>query len=191
MSDNLNDLVPATGTFVVADLEYTSWEGAQEGGWSEPGQFREVVQIGAVRLDAENAFAELADFSVLVRPTINPELSDYFTDLTGITNADVMRDGVDITAALDAFAVFVGADTVVSHGRDDRVIADECAFKEMQNPLAARDWRDISPPLRAISGARLMSSDLPAHFGLEPAGSAHDALADARALARVLTHLRV
>ncbi|MEK9900254.1 MAG: hypothetical protein VW516_05830 [Rhodospirillaceae bacterium] len=43
MPEELSDVVPASGTLVVADLEYTSWEGALEGGWSEPGQFREVV----------------------------------------------------------------------------------------------------------------------------------------------------
>jgi DNA polymerase III epsilon subunit-like protein len=35
-----------------------------------------------------------------------------------------------------------------------------------------------------------MSSELPAFFGLDMVGKAHDALADARALARVLVHLK-
>jgi len=34
------------------------------------------------------------------------------------------------------------------------------------------------------------SSALPAHFGLAAPESAHDALADARSLARVLAHLQ-
>ena len=136
MSDRFAELVSAAGMLVVADLEYTSWEGALEGGWSEPGQFREIVQIGAVRLDAGDGYAELADFSVLGRPTINPELSDYFTDLTGITNAVIARDGTDLADALGDFAVFVGEDIVLSHGHDDAVIADECAFKEMPDLLA-------------------------------------------------------
>lgn len=190
MPEELSDVVPASGTLVVADLEYTSWEGALEGGWSEPGQFREVVQIGAVRLDAGNGCAELADFSVLVQPSINPELSDYFTGLTGITNAAVARNGIEFATALDNFAAFVGSDVVVSHGHDDAVIADECAFKEMANPLAGSDWRDVNPAIRKITGRRMPSSALPAHFGLAASESAHDALADARSLARVLAHLQ-
>ena len=47
-----------------------------------------------MRLDAGNGCAELADFSVLVQPSINPELSDYFTGLTGITNAAAARSAL-------------------------------------------------------------------------------------------------
>lgn len=189
MPDSLTDLLPASGMLVVADLEYTSWEGALENGWSAPGQFRETVQIGAVRIDVANGFSEHDDVSLFVRPTINPELSDYFMELTGITNAMVAQAGVALAAALETFAEFAGTDPVLSHGRDDQVIAAECAFKKMDNPLAGLDWRDANPPIRDLTGRKLPSSSLPAHFGLDPVGHAHDALADARALARVLAHL--
>lgn len=65
MTATLDKVVPASGLMVIADLESTSWEGAQESGWSGPGQFREIVQIGAVRVDAGDGFAERANFSVL------------------------------------------------------------------------------------------------------------------------------
>lgn len=191
MPDTLKDVVPASGVIVIADLEYTSWEGALESGWSAPGQLREIVQIGAVRVDAGNGFAELANFSMLVRPMINPELSAYFVDLTGITSADVAQAGVELVDALSAFATFSGTDVILSHGRDDLVIGEDCALKNLDNPFAEADWRDINPPLRVITGERLMSSELPAHFGVGAAGPAHDALADARALAKVLAHLRL
>ena len=190
MPDTLKDVVPASGVIVIADLEYTSWEGVQESGWSAPGQFREIVQIGAVRVDAGNDFAELASFSVLVRPMINPELSAYFVDLTGITSAEVAQAGVELADALSAFAAFAGTDVILSHGRDDLVIGEDCALKDFENPFADTDWRDINPPLRAITGEHLMSSELPVHFGVGPVENAHDALADARGLARILTHLR-
>ena len=190
MPDTLKDVVPASGVIIIADLEYTSWEGALESGWSAPGQFREIVQIGAVRVDVGDGFAELAHFSVLVRPTINPELSDYFTALTGITNDAVARDGVSLENALVAFADFAGGDVILTHGRDDLVVGEDCALKDLGNPFADADWRDINPPLRAITDKRLMSSDLPAFFGLGRAENAHDALADARVLARGLAHLQ-
>ena len=148
------------------------------------------MQIGAVRVDAGNGFAERAHFSVLVRPTINPELSDYFTTLTGITNDTVARDGVSLENALAAFIDFADADIILSHGRDELVIGEDCALKELGNPFADADWRDINPPLHTITGEHLMSSELPAFFGLDMVGKAHDALADARALARVLVHLK-
>jgi len=31
------------GDFIVADLEYPSWEGAHARNWGGPGEFREIV----------------------------------------------------------------------------------------------------------------------------------------------------
>ena len=177
------------GDFVVADLEYTAWEGALARGWSAPGEFREIVQTGAVRVARALGLVEAAAFSVLVRPTLNPVLSDYFTDLTGITNDDVARAGVPLPEALNSFAAFADGLPILTHGGDDRVVVGECAEKSLANPLAACDWRDIRPAIETITGQAMMSSDLPARFGLPDHGRAHDALADSRALVRVLAHL--
>ncbi len=185
-----SSLIPASGTIVVADLEYTSWEGALERGWSGPNEYREVVQIGAVRLDAGCGFRETAAFEVLVRPRINPELSDYFVTLTGITNKALADRGMTLEAAFEAFTEFVGRAPVLSHGADDMVIAEDCARRTIANPFAEHDWRNIAPAVRRVTGEKLPSGELPAHFGLEMDGRAHDALADARALAQVLAHLR-
>lgn len=190
MDDHHIQAIPAAGTVIIADLEYTTWEGAQERGWSDPGEFREIVQIGAVRADAGQGFAEIDAFSALIRPTINPVLSDYFTGLTGITNDALARGGTGLAPSLAAFVAFSGDDPILSHGRDDRVIAEDCALKDLENPFTGRDWLNVNPPIHAVTGKRLVSSELPAHFGLQGVGQAHDALADARALARVLGHLR-
>jgi hypothetical protein len=58
-------------TITVFDLEYTAWECSMARQWMTPGEYREVVQIGAVKLDADT-FAEVDAFDVLVRPRINP-----------------------------------------------------------------------------------------------------------------------
>jgi len=62
------------GDFVIADLEYTSWEGALERGWDRPGEFREIVQIGAVKVQRSDSLRESDSFMVLVAPTLNPVL---------------------------------------------------------------------------------------------------------------------
>jgi hypothetical protein len=66
---------------VIADCEYTTWPGALESGWKGANQHREIVQIGAVRLDAQ--YRELASMALLVKPKINPVLSGLFCTLTG------------------------------------------------------------------------------------------------------------
>src|SRR5882762_1688961 len=78
--NQLPEVVPSEGAghnVVVYDLEYTAWEGSQARGWSGPGEHREVVQIGAVRLDPHRGWAETASLARLVRPRINPRLSAY------------------------------------------------------------------------------------------------------------------
>jgi inhibitor of KinA sporulation pathway (predicted exonuclease) len=78
----------------IFDLEFTAWEGSLARQWLGPGEFKEVVQIGAVRLNRESLDIE-ASFDCLVHPRINAELSGYFENLTGISNARLMERGVD------------------------------------------------------------------------------------------------
>ena len=83
-----------------------------------------------------------------------------------------------------AFVDFAGARTILSHGRDDLVIGEDCALKELDNLFSNADWRDINPPIHAVTGQRLMSSELLAFFDLDPVGPVHDALA------RVMAHFK-
>ena len=80
---------------IVMDLEWTAWEGSWQRHWSGPGEEMEIVQIGAVKLADTSGLEELDAFEILVRPRINPKLDGYFTDLTGITQDRLDREGVD------------------------------------------------------------------------------------------------
>ncbi len=172
-------------------MEYTSWEGSLERGWSRPHEHREVVQIGAVRLDAGNGFGEVAAFDVLVRPQRNPVLSDYFVDLTGITNDRLAAEGGELERALDALAALAAGAPLLSNGDDGAVVAESCALIGVDDPLADDRWFDIAPALRRLlSRKQLGSAEIPALLGLPAPGPAHDALADARAIAAGLRHLR-
>jgi inhibitor of KinA sporulation pathway (predicted exonuclease) len=83
---------PQIRAAVVFDLEFTAWEGSMAARWSRPGEFTELVQIGAVRLNADT-FEELGAIDLLVRPRLNPVLSDYFVELTGIGNVEMAARG--------------------------------------------------------------------------------------------------
>ena len=91
-------------------------------GWTRPGEFREIVQIGAVKL-APGGLQELGEFEILVAPRLNPALSRFFSELTGITNQDVAMRGVDFITAYRAFVEFAGESPLWAHGRDDLVLA--------------------------------------------------------------------
>src|SRR5689334_13167178 len=114
-------LVLVSPTITVFDLEYTAWACSTARRWLAPGEFKEVVQIGAVKLDADS-FVPLAEFDMLVRPRINADLSPYFEKLTGITNEMVGRLGVDFATAYAVFLDFAGEGPIAAFGQDQRVL---------------------------------------------------------------------
>ncbi|WP_193171558.1 exonuclease domain-containing protein [Nisaea nitritireducens] len=185
---------PEQGTVVVFDLEITAWEGSLARGWSEPDEFMEVVQIGAVKLDAAMPMAERASFEVLVTPEKNPLLSDYFIELTGITNADLSRHGVPFQDALTRFADFVGdAGLVVSNGSDWSDLVQNADWAGMAWPFKDDLFANIRPRLAGALGlqeSQTVSSTLPQHLGHTAMPGAHTGLGDSRAIALAIRELR-
>ena len=185
---------PKRGSVVVFDLEITAWKGSLARNWSGPGEFMEVVQIGAVKLDAAMPMAELASFEVLVTPEKNPVLSDYFIELTGITNADLSRHGVPFQDALTRFADFVGdAGLVLSNGTDWSDLVQNADWAGMAWPFADDLFTSIRPSLAKALGlpvSQTVSSTLPQHLGHTEMPGAHTGLGDSRAIALTIRDLR-
>lgn len=134
--------------FVIYDTEYTSWKGCQEKGWIEP-QKKEIVQIAAVKVE-RSSLKVLDEFCVYIRPTFNPVLSDYFVNLTGITNEKIEKEGLSFELADERFAKFAGDLPCYAHGWADKdQIADGAILKLnwQYNHLPERkiDFRNIAP----------------------------------------------
>lgn len=183
---------PQDGIVTVFDLEYTAWSGSQARGWSEPWEHKEVIQIGAVDVDAGAGFETRGSFSVLVRPVRNPRLSDYITELTGITDAMIAADGVGLAEALDGLADFAEG-PLLNFGGDGMVLRGNCTLVGIAMPLAPGCIVNLGPALCRALGAdywTTSSSDLPTLAGLDVPGRRHDALADAHAIAAVMRSLR-
>ena len=156
-------LSSSTDVLVVWDTEFTAWPGSQERGWTGPGEHRELVQIGAVALAATAEFKEIATFERVIQPTINPRLSPYFMELTGISQERVDCDGIPFPAALEAFADFV-----------NRWSGGIVSLQMMQSPVtrAIQIDRFVSPKLvsaerRAAASSRARNEDLPASWPLD------------------------
>lgn len=66
--------------YVIFDLEATCWENHRS-------KVSEIIEIGAVKLNEK--LDEIDEFSVFVKPTINPILSDFCKKLTSISQKDV------------------------------------------------------------------------------------------------------
>lgn len=175
---------------IIFDLEFTAWEGSVESRWSRPHEHTEVVQIGAVKLDAAS-LKEVDAFEILVQPRVNPVLSDYLVQLTGISNEALQRRGVDFITAHRAFLDFVGSSRSFAHGRDDLILAAN---------LQMYGWADVLPlpsysnamPWFAAQGVDLKGKracDVAEAAGAVFEGRRHDALADARGVAAGFVHL--
>jgi inhibitor of KinA sporulation pathway (predicted exonuclease) len=169
---------------VIFDLEFTAWQGSMEHRWLRPGEYREVVQIGAVKLDALT-LAETAEFNVLARPRLNPVLSAYFEELTGVTNRALAADGVDFAQAYSAFVAFADGMPIVAFGRDDLVLADNLKLYGLSALPPLPPYCNIVPWLveYGIDPRGLHACDIAHAAGATFDGRRHDALADARSVA--------
>ena len=124
--------------FILFDIEATCWDGYHSN------DVQEIIEIGAISI---NRFGEVtATFNQLVRPTINPRLSLYCKNLTGITQKDVNASSLfeDVYRDFEDCANCDVDSWFVSWGNFDQKILDaECirSFDEqsmIQNHLDLR-----------------------------------------------------
>lgn len=192
-------------TFVIFDLEFTTWPGAMEQDWSAPGQLREIVQIGALRVSADRgergeraAYSVVEEYETLVRPVVNPVLSPFFTTLTGIGQRAVDRDGLPPARALSDFLAFCQGQSVLSYGNDMLVLGENIGWarargEEIKHNALLPGFLNIRPWLNTVAPvtAHTNSGRLWQALGLpRPApGNEHSALFDCHSIAAALRHL--
>ncbi|MEI9991059.1 MAG: 3'-5' exonuclease [Rhizomicrobium sp.] len=169
---------------VIYDLEFTAWEGSMRHRWLRPGEFKEVVQIGAVKVDPLS-LAVRDTFSVFVRPRINPRLSPYLERLTGITTQILREQGRDFADAYEAFLDFAGGAVCAAFGRDEVVFEENRRLYGLGAPARTPEFRDLHPWFRAngIDTCGLHSCDIGPSLGVPFEGQPHNALADSLSVA--------
>lgn len=133
-------------------------------------------------------------FCELTKPAINPNLSDYFTALTGITQDRVDQQAIPLLDLLASFHTFCQpADLVMANGHDDLIIAETLALQDVFAPPLVKPYRDVAGLLENtldLAPDQITTSTLPEKVGLAPQAAFHTALDDAFALARTLGYLR-
>jgi inhibitor of KinA sporulation pathway (predicted exonuclease) len=168
---------------VVFDLEFTAWDGSQDTGWMRPGEYRELIQIGAVKVDG--GFRSIAEFDCLIRPRLNPTLSHYIEQLTGITNDELRARGVDISDAYGAFVTFAGDLPILAFGRDDLVISENLRLYGLKNMPALPPFQNLRHWLeeQGIDTRGFRACNVGPAAGVPFDGHIHNGLADARSVA--------
>jgi inhibitor of KinA sporulation pathway (predicted exonuclease) len=171
-------------TAVIYDLEFTAWTGSMAHRWLRPGEFKEIVQIGAVKVDALT-MQVVGAFDAFVRPRINAALSPYFETLTGISNDALEASGIDLADALDRFAAFCGRDTTSAFGRDDLVVVENIRLYGLRDIAPSGDFVDLRSWFRSngLDSRGLHSCDIGPKLGVPFEGHNHNALADSRSIA--------
>lgn len=193
-ADPLLTAWPASGLIGILDLEYTAWEGSAKRDWSEPWEWREIVQIGLVVADAGNAFKVRDEIEIFVQPVRNPLLSGYFTALTGITQDYLERVAKPFGEAMrDLAGVSAPAEAIIFNGTDGEILRENCVMRGISSPWPAKETLNFHPLLVRTLGRpsnEVISSQLPALAGIYVSGKVHSALHDCRAIAAAFARWR-
>jgi inhibitor of KinA sporulation pathway (predicted exonuclease) len=186
---------------IIYDCEYLTSPGAMSRQWCGPlDPDPNVAQIGAVKLSLQDGHDILDTFKVLIKPRdrfgAQPTVDPFFTELTGITQADIDREGVAHSDALARFAAFSDGATFWSWGKDELTLLAISSYVEGVIPPipAHRFGNAIGLVLNAgtpvADMSRMTSGRLSEYFGFStPDGRQHDALDDAMSVAVSLQHL--
>lgn len=170
-------------TLLVFDLEATCDEHESE---SIRGENREMIEIGAVKVDLVTGEA-LDSFQSFVRPTRNPELTDFCRNLLGISQRDV-----DQAQAFDAvrpqFIDWAGpVCAAASWGNFD---VHQWAHDSRRFGLGPElPWEHINLKkafAKAMGMRRRGLGGVYAELGLEAPHGRHRALVDAQMVAQLL-----
>ncbi len=154
------------------------------------------MQIGALRLREDCAVVE--EYEALVRPVVNPQLSAYFTELTGIDQAAVDREGFPAAEAIGDFLGFCRGQSTLSYGNDMVVLGENVGWarargEEVENGYLAAHFLNIRPWLNAVAPRTktVNAGRLWQVLGLpEPAaGNEHSALFDCYSFAAAIKHV--
>ena len=176
--------------FILFDTEFTAWEGSKERGWTGPNEYKEIVQIGAIKVETKT-LAELDSFQILVKPKINPVLSDYFINLTGINQDEVDKEGVDFSTAVAGFKEWCQNLPLYCFGSDARILEENCKLLSISFPFLPTQFNNIKDFFKSygVPADNYYSSTIVEFFNVAPSRQGHDSLNDVRTLLDALKEL--
>jgi inhibitor of KinA sporulation pathway (predicted exonuclease) len=168
-------------SFIIVDLEATCWEKG-----TSPARM-ETIEIGAVRIGRHDHCAR-AEFGRFVRPVSEPILSDFCTQLTGISQDDV--DGAEpFPLVFTEFLDWARTEPFVwcSWGAYDlRQLKTDCARHDLQWPPALDRHLNLKAAFAQQMGCRpLGMKGALQKLGIPLAGKHHRTIDDARNIARI------
>lgn len=169
--------------YLVVDLEAT----CDDRGAIPRGE-NETIEIGAVLVDGAS-LRTIAEQTVFVRPIVNPELTPFCTSLTTITQ-DMVDHALLFPAALARLVAFGTRALFCSWGAYDRnQLAADAARHKIAMPFA--DHWNLKEGYAMRTGSRRGLGTMAAlrRLGIQPTGTHHRGIDDARNIARMLPYI--
>ncbi|TXH71102.1 MAG: exonuclease domain-containing protein [Thiothrix sp.] len=178
--------------YLIVDLEATCCDRNGENPNLIPRHEMEIIEIGAVLLDAKN-LASLAEFDTFIRPVRHPELTPFCTQLTTIRQTDV-DTAPYFPEALAAFKAWLAPYPQLlfcSWGDYDKTqLAQDCAYHQQPFPL--------DTPHLNIKRQFTESQNLSKRYGMDAAlrlaglnliGTHHRGIDDVRNMAQLMPYI--
>ena len=141
-------------SFIIFDTEYTSWQGCQEHGW-QGNQKKEIVQISALKIS--DNLDIISEYSAFCKPQINTVLSDYFINLTHITNDKIQTEGQLFSDVYKSFEEFIEDNICYSHSwgtdyfhKSDGLVLEENLSLYKLSPKKHIIYRNIAPLFKEL-----------------------------------------
>lgn len=177
--------------YIVLDLEWNQPETYDETIRTPVLLRGEIIQIGAVKLDA--SLRRVATYNLLIKPRYYRRMRPSVRMLTGITDADLQR-GTPFGMAVSAFRRFCGSDAVLLTwgGMDLPMLLANLHVHGIDS-----DWIPACYDLQMLfydqisKEKRQFSLEDAAELLGEPPFEAHDALNDAECTARICRHMKI
>lgn len=181
--------------FVLFDTEYTSWEGSQKRNWSGKGEYKELVKLSAIKVkELEDTLEVIDKVDIFFIPRINSHLSNYFRDLTGISNEDIQTKGFDFKEGMCLFFDFLGELPLYSYGNDVAILEENCRlyredFESQLQTIVSYDIRKFFQNC-GVETKNYTSGSLYMAFNLDLSGRIHDSSFDVLSIFESLRYLK-
>ncbi len=190
---NVRDFFHTQTEIVVFDTEFTTWEGAKERNWSGDFEHRELVQIAAKKINLRTE-SVIDSFELFIKPTINPILSEFFIQLTGISQTQIDENGIDFATGYKKFVSWSDDLPKFAYNRREYHPADLSVLQEnmelynLPYEIPQNEYGNLAAVYQSvgIDTYQYSSGELFRAFGLELDGHVHNAMHDVDSLVACL-----
>jgi len=176
--------------YIVIDFEATCEK------VNPPGYLHEIIEFPAVIIDAQT-YENVSEFHEYCRPTVNPCLTDFCKELTGITQNKV-DNAPSFPTVLKKFDKWLkesvpSATFCISTDGPwdiDRCLKNQCYNLQIEIPHYFHRWVNIRKHFSSFY--RIVNANVElmlTHLGFQFEGRQHSGIDDSRNIARILIQL--